>query len=268
MKTSELFQPIFEDRLDEKTFNVGKDVDYIYKHYFKPHIDAIKKTERVPKFDIQTFNSMDLPSALAQKASRINPVTIKATDSSYSLYNPDEQQIIVSLTPSAFSLISSYGLEGAHNWVKEYIPNKYEGWKNEINGNKIRGTIYHELAHWLDDTLHSSHLKKTLAKARQAGVDVSNKRKLEILHQKHPEVGMTSYEINSQIHEIKDLKRRIPKEKWDRMTFEQLAGLSGALTAISDNVKQSGDKAYGYWKRQLLQRMARERLLGASMSRR
>ncbi len=99
MKTNDFFTPIFE-----KTFPTAKDVDYIFKIYYADMFRQVKNGNWDGKFQEEYFSSTDLPSALAKKASKINPVTIRVAvfNKKGNSYSPTNKAISITTEPSAF----------------------------------------------------------------------------------------------------------------------------------------------------------------------
>ena len=72
---------------------------------------------------------------------------------------------------------------------------------------------------------------------------------------------LTDYEINAQIHSIKQLKRS-NRDLWDLFSFKNMVDESPALITIRSNLNA---QQYKEWKKLILKRMYREGLVGDSM---
>lgn len=248
-----------KDILTEKLIEINGDVDFLYDEYFKNIIDEIKSTNKIPYDKIKnskTEISTDMLSdELSRKAHQLNPCTIKINDIlervSSNYYNPYEKIISIKISPNAIN----YGVE--YNDIKiateelDDIKSK-RSFLNEFTEARIKGSIYHELSHWIDDSLHNTRIKKALDNnfKKNTGKPIKN-------------VNFTDFEIQAQIHNILQLKRN-NEDNWNNLSFEDMIYLSPSLTSIyySKNVDDS-DRIN--WLKRLKLRMNRENLLGKNM---
>jgi hypothetical protein len=185
----------------------------------------------------------------------MNPVRIITTQQNE--YNPREDFISVSLGAGALQLIRDIGsLKKALALLERNYPDQLRMFKADLTPSRIKGSIYHELSHWLDDTFHNEHIRNALIAANERG-------DFKALTQGEADVGLTTYEINAQIHAIKQLKRNYSKV-WNTITFDQMIDKSTALQVVENNLSP-GDRIR--WRKMILRRMAREGLLGDSMKR-
>ncbi len=239
--------------INEATFNVGKDVDFLYNKLFRKTVNAILKDKwdgTLP--DIIHMTTSELPSRKSQKAHNVNPMRIITTHDNE--YNPNNRFISISIGGGALALIRNEGsFSKAIAFLKEYHPADVVKFKGDISPARIKGTIYHELAHWLDDTYHNKHIKDKLDRA------VSSDGHSLMHGEKN--VGLTRYEINSQIHAIKQLKRD-NLDKWDDLSFKAMVNLNASHLSILRDLSHA-DKIR--WKKMILKRMAREGLVGNRM---
>ena len=245
----------FKQYLLEKTFRLGKDVDYIYDTFFKGFVKAINSGHwdgSIPnKIHI---NSQELSSNDAKKAHAINPITIHRAFGHGNAYQPIKHIITLDVNSNALDVFSNYGVNGNLEKAKNLVGNRGELWLDDISEKRIKGTIYHELSHWLDDTFHNNHLLRMVKKAHEDSSAVNQGGKTST---------SSKYEINAQIHAIKEMKRHFKKSEWDAMTWDDLVAKSAALDTMSNLNKEAND--YKHWRKELLKRMAREKLLGKNM---
>ena len=238
--------------LNEKLANVDDDVNLIYDTYFAKAIDEIGRTDIVNMdiFKSSITNSSILKTDDAVAAHNISPVKILINYWKENSYDPHTSVINLGVNSGAITFAMEHkslsdaiadlkGQPNASSLVKEFTEEK------------IKGTIHHELAHWIDNTLHNNHLVNDLRKRKQM---VANDKSVG-------NVNSTKFEIEGQIHNIKQLHNKYGS-KWDNITFNELVKLSPSLNHIS--TKLSGDEKIK-WIRDLKTRMHRESLLGKKM---
>jgi hypothetical protein len=240
--------------LTEKTFNINKDVDYIFNKYFKKLYIAILLDKWDGKFETKTFMSSDLPSKEAQDASKLNPIKIVITTADTgNFYMSLNHYIQLSPNTNVLNILRNYGsIKDATLMVTDR--SKIIAFKNELNGVKMKDSIYHELSHWLDDTFHNFFLSKTVKLSLETGKYLQKQGKNN--------VNASKIEINAQIHTIKQLKRVFSK-KWDNLSFMDMLALDGSFSWVWGDLK---GREFDIWKKDILKRMAREKLLGKRMT--
>ena len=240
----------------ESTFNIGKDVDMLYALLFKDTVRQIHNgTWDGELKDIISLSTANLSSLKARKAHKLNPMLIITTHENE--YNPGNNFISIALGKGALQLIKDEGsFEKAIEFLKNMgVPEQVQKFKRDLTPSRVKGSIYHELSHWLDDTFHNNHLRDKISRAPASDG--------KSLSQGEANVGLTKYEINAQIHSIKQLKRDYAA-KWDLLSFQDLINLHTSLMQISQNLS---DTDLIRWKRMILSRMAREGLVGNQMQR-
>lgn len=261
----------FKEFLIEKTFNLNRDVDYIYKTY----IEKFKNKIINNKWDGKTYpeiqiQSTDLKSPIAKKASNVNEVTIFINNKtgSSAFYQPKSNSIVIGINSNALGYISGEILEDNNVTFEEVIKGLPRGqgeeFRNEFSADRIKGTIYHELSHWLDDTFHNRYIGKMLKKASEMSQTVGKKRTKEFMTKGKGDINLTFLEINAQIHAIKQLKRG-NKDIWDLLTFDEMLNLNASLNLLKKRFLELGQKEYKGWKKNILKRLSREKLLGQNM---
>jgi len=255
------FSEFLRHPLNEATYDITQDVDWIFNKYFKTYVKALQngKLPKSPKF---SFSSSKLKSDICKKAHKINPIKIVYGDRSGNSYIPKTSTITISVQPSAVGAIEYYysNLRKASDTditlrkIGESTltnRNKLSTWLREFDTDRVKGSIRHELTHWLDDTLHGRFINKWI-KDRNSGSK-----------QKHKYVGSTDFERNGSFSNIIDKHRAIPKKEWDSLTFEDLVSITPSLTVVRDNLKRVGE--YAEWKKSMIKRLSREKMLGKNM---
>jgi hypothetical protein len=255
------------ERLDEATFNVDKDVEFLYK---KANLDRFHKlvignnsAEDVAtvlgKIEIpSTFwrgNSGDMVSRDSKKAHKVNPVDIRIgayMDGSY--YNPVGKVIQVSLHSGVIGHLqrNMYRVD----LVASILGSSFSWFQKELNAENVKGTIAHELAHWLDDSLHGMHITHKSKSDKEAGISIGAN--------KFSTVDQTPMEFEAQIHAIKTIRKQIGKRAFDKLTWGDLFHLKGSLMS---NFSKAWDidlssTAYEDAMKRFVKRLAREGLLG------
>jgi hypothetical protein len=235
----------------EKLTLVDEDVELIYEKYFKSDIEEIEKTSRLKSnmFQEHSLDTSILISEESKKAHELAPCKI-SINQRYNAYNPVDKLIYFSVNFSAFNFVMDCGgdLKKAVNNLPE---NQRTSFLREFTKEKIKGSIHHELTHWLDDVFHNQHILARIKKQQKAGTsNIGGKS-----------VNAEKFEIQAQIHNIKQLYNSF-SETWNEMTFKQMLSLSPALNAVYN---QLSGKELVQWKRDLKTRMSREGLLGINM---
>lgn len=265
----------------EKTFNISKDVDYIYKRCFASMMKEIKKHSDFSEDDItkllngkhgkffrdvlsysdstlDTIDSSELPSKQAQEAHWANHANIRcgvfADANYYKPLKPGYCMIQISINPTAFAL----ALNGKETIEKNVPPNLLSQFYNDLEPARIKVSISHEISHWLNDTFHNFHISKLLKIAKEL-----SKPEMVKLHKK--DVNMTHFEIDAQIHGIKQLKKSHRKD-WDNMNLKDVFHLYTSLNYMAKQILGNyGKDVFNVWQKLLMKRMAREKLLGKNM---
>ena len=252
----------------EATYDLDNDVDMLYDIAFADIVKAIKSGTwdgEEPPLRLGTTKMLTSPDCIkADKENRMNIVTTQDNQ-----YNPYGTSVLGPFISIAINQDVLEIIRRAHNsftYALELIPSsQHDMFKTEITPERIKGSIHHELSHWLDDTFHNRHISNRLEWSKQAAEKHKDYKKASnIITQGKKNVGLSNYEINAQIHAIKQLKRANEKI-WDLLSFEDMIKLNASLTQLMNDVKKIGE--YGTWKKALLKRMYREKLLGKEMYR-
>ena len=248
-----------KDYLLEKTFSIGADVDFLYKKFFMKHIknfnskngfqkfiDGLPKNNLSKPICFGEISSDKLKSKQCKKAYSMNPVIINAgIYSSGNFYNMQTKIIQLSLNLSALNLIKGYITFNKDDFMGE-IGTAGTRVLNEFSEGSIKGSIYHELSHWLDDTLHNEHLIKSLK--RVTG-----------------NVNLSTFEKDAQIHSIKQLKRSIGKKNWETTTWIDIIEKKPSFHVLFQQLNTLPKKIVNDYMKSMLKRLKRENLLGQGL---
>lgn len=247
-----------EERIiNEVLMRIDDDVNMIYEKYFEYDIDAlVNKGVKIDSgyfIDSQIDTSI-LKNPLCVKAHELNPCTILINSKSkaINIYSPTEQLISIGVQKFPLHFIIREGngyFHEALKILKYYGEGDDQKLMMDFTEERIKGSIHHELVHWLDDTLHNKHINNYLNKAQKK----PNKKRGNLNGQ--------SIEIQAQIHNILQLKNKYPND-WDNLTFMEMLNLSVPLKVIYRTLQ--GDERT-QWIKKLKNRMYREDLLGKKM---
>lgn len=81
------------------------------------------------------------------------------------MYSPSDRLISLAINEAVIDVLSRYAwkYDSILDMAKSLLPKRQvRQFMNEVSGNKVKGSIYHELAHYLDDTQNAGHLGKGL----------------------------------------------------------------------------------------------------------
>lgn len=245
-------QLLRETLLRERLTDVGEDVEMLYMRYFDSDIKELEQTDTIredmflrSESDTSIFTSKE-----CLEAHKLNPCIIK-TNTGYNGYDPKNKIIHIGINDNALRHVKNEGGNLTMAMDGLLHPQQKEQLGYEFSAEKIKGSIHHELAHWIDDTFHNKHIEKF--------IDAANKMGTKNLG--GVPVNATKIEIQGQIHNIKQLHNKY-KDIWDDLTFYDMIKYSPALIGIfnslTGNIKAK-------WLRDLKTRMHREGLLGKNM---
>lgn len=243
--------------LNEKLTNIEDDVDMLYELYFRKGVEEVDRTRRIngDTFDIAETDTSILKNELCVKAHAINPCTIIVNKANNNHYNPNKKLISIAISlQGANYVINEFGgnLDRA---IEEMDPRQAVTMKKEFTEAKIKGSIHHELVHWLDDTFNNQHIKKRIDK----NIKLHNAG--EALPFNSVTVNAHYMEIQAQIHNIKQLYNK-HSDEWDTLSFEDMIHLSPSLTNTYRSLPYSLKME---WVKKIKMRMFREGLLGKKM---
>jgi len=248
----------FKKNLNERLMDLDDDVDLLYEEFFTQDIEELKKTNIVTSsmFKKGMFHTSGLNSNLAKKAHKLNPCKIFVNHLG-NFYTPLKNEIHLSVSKEALNYtIKNFdgNVKQASFALKNYsTEHQYRNYLTEFTEEKIKGSIHHELVHWVDDTLHNRHINQRATKVGEGGSEDMTKKGIPINADK--------MEIQAQIHNIHQLKRKY-YDVWDDLTFNELLNKSVVLSVVNKQLKSDINTK---WKQNLKRRMYREGLLGKNM---
>ena len=245
--------------LQEKIlYDIEDDVEFLYS-FFKDDIEEIERTGMLKEnmFPKRIITTAQLTSDKAKKANKINPCNIHINDfvglfTSYFFYKPKQDNNDISIIgmrihKNAFNLIIK-DTKGDLNIASEH----YSGIEKEFTSTKIKGSIRHELTHWIDDTFNNSNIKNIL---KNNGVMKKMK------HKGYDNVNLLSFEIYAILQNIYQLKLD-NSDIWDEITFDEMIYMINSLGSIKKNTSK---KDFDIWKRKIKRKMYKEGILGKNM---
>lgn len=243
-----------ESLINERLTDVDSDVDLIYDRFFKTGIDKFESGEKLTRsfFMVDITNTRILQSEESKKAHQLNPCKI-VINVGNNYYNPIAKVISFSVNDNALNYVFDK-FNGDFNAALESlkdIPYQYNNLKSDFSEARIKGSIHHELAHWIDDTMNKQHIERRIEKQMKV-----NTRDLKGIP-----VNTTKMEIQGQIHNIKQAHNK-HKDIWDEITFDELVKMVPTLNVV---LKPLNDKFKKQWIRDIKTRMYREGLLGKKM---
>lgn len=240
-----------EGLLTEKLTDVDSDVNLIYDKYFKDDVDQIQLTGLVTKdmFKKSQFNTNILESKLSIKTNELNSCDVLVNYGN-NYYKPSANLISVSVNMNAFHFLvdNNINLDNVGNYLNDKQAKLIV---LEFSEAKLKGSIHHELVHWIDDTLNNRHISKRLSRAGESNKNINSKKP----------VNAEKFEVQSQIHNIKQLHNKY-NQVWDNLSFDDMISYSPPLSNIMNGL--SGD-IKNKWIRNIKTRMYREGLLGKKM---
>lgn len=277
----------------EKVFNLRKDIDMLYrigfKHVVKAVDDSLKrgaKTDSLKRIlqkanpDMNTkgyhilanYFSYDLQTKEATEAAEIKPIKISLElGNRGNLYRATRREIIISIPDSVIEIFDT------NSWDKDVILDAVRGEKaifNEISEFKLKGTINHELSHWIRNA-QTGHIDKFFKKADAAKVAGGDKGYLKAIRQGEIGVIATSYELDAYIHNIMEYRKFIGDNKYNKKTLEDMFVEIPSLRSVKIHFKtyKYGDggylgdweKKWIDWQKRLIKRLDREKMLGKRM---
>jgi hypothetical protein len=259
MKIHEIIK---EENLTEATFDIDQQVDYIWDKFFKEKSEAILGGKQLPTLTPEYMFSEDLPSSeIMDKANEIFPVQINIHDGNKgNQYIPQYNLITIDFNRNALEFVKKYGrLEyAAKDLEKHGRDSQAKSLMNEFGEARVKGSIHHELSHWLDDVFHNRHISNRLDKTRVLEPTARKK----VMNQGQPDVALTNFERDAQVHSIKQLKRKY-EDEWDSLSFEDMVRKNPSLEYIYDSGMSAGWGSK--WKKMIQRRLHRENLLGKNM---
>lgn len=235
--------------ITEAILDINDDVDMLYDYFFKDLVADVLAGTWDGEIHMSKTDTDQLECPICQKASAKNFCTIYINKEGYgNFYQPDQNLISLSMNLGALNLFKWYKQEAVN-----MTGNQGNRLRHELSPAVIKGSIHHELSHWIRDSLHKS-ISPLINQAKETGrttVLPSGK-----------EINAHAIERDSQVHNFVQMKREY-SDVWDQLTFGQAIANSGPLHNIFSNMP-AAEKPQ--WIRQLRSRLAREGLLGKNMT--
>lgn len=301
--------------MTEKVFHLRQDIDNIYNEGFKPIVDEIEKALRTGEAPprngklmyfldrmnyrmithiLLEIDSSKLVSADAKKAHEIRPVKIiLQIGNEGNFYSPSAEKIVVSIPENIIDIFQRM------LWDKKEILRHVKNPTifKEITENKLKGTINHEMSHWIRNAM-TSHLDKIFTKMTKKLTDKQIKaiknqqdvgefdRDVEKIKIKSLTMGniatvATSYELDAYVHNIMEYKISVGLNKYNQIKLSDLFIELPALKVIKgafekyklknlNDIVLSGKRPdykqkWEAWQKHLIKRLDREKLLGKNM---
>jgi len=260
----------FKQYLNEKTFSISADVDMIYKKYFKKYVKPFhKKGGKANRNDLTDFKEgMDkvhkdgkwyfgnatseiLKSKTAKKAHELNPVTLVfGAWQEGSFYNYSKKAISFSLNSDVLHLLStSQSKLDIRNMLQGRI---LERFMNELSEENIKGTIYHELSHWINDSIYNQNIQKRVQKnLKTKEFDITT-------------VNFTDFELDAQVHAIKQLKRSFTGD-WNYIRWYDIIQKKPSFSVVFAQLKQQPKAVQMDYFKRISKRLNRENLMGKNL---
>jgi hypothetical protein len=220
--------------------------------YFKDDIDEIGRTGVITDdmFKMKQTNTSILKDDESLVANENNKCNI-LINYGRNFYRPSTNLISLSVDGGAKDYVMRFDGNIKDAAYALDSPSQINNLPREFTEEKIKGSIHHELAHWIDDTMNNRHIRKRLDKAME--LNNSNLGGIPVTASK--------MEIQGQIHNVKQLKNKY-ENNWDNLTFVEMLRLSPALNTVYRGLPY---KFKVKWIRDLKTRMYREGLLGDNM---
>lgn len=242
----------------ENVFNIDNDVDFIYDKFFKFYIDRFNKENILP--DISNYGkiqSKELKSKEAVIANKNNPIIIYCGVFNNSNYNPNKKEVYISFNIGA---IEKYSKRFS------FSKNDLLTIEKQFEESSIKASIYHELSHWLSDSLYNNYLYTLIMKTKNININdpKRNEKIKKILNSGKMSRDASYYEVDAQVYAIKQLKRDNKKE-WNNLTFLDLLFMYSPLRKVAKDLYNIGENVYKEWVNDLFKRLHREKLLGDNM---
>lgn len=221
--------------------------------FFKIYVDAVEKGDSLPDVKFLTMSGEEFAKKSKnreiQKAQKIKPLrllTFNNLNGEGNAYFPSEKRINFSININVYKMIKDDSNIGNN------IPlDQRQFFNNEITEARIKGSIMHELSHWLNDAFHNNNVSVSSKKdliGKNKGVNRSHQF-------------LTDYELDAQVHAIIQYRKK-NRIVWNKMTLTEALENMPFYFALKTKVTDSEMKE---WKRYMYTRLSRENLLGKKM---
>lgn len=259
------------DIITESTLDLDADSDAIYERFIEPTINVILDFSRlngerlgiaIEKFTSQKFTLTDLidngiiTNEKVIAANEQQPAIMRFVLSG-AQYIPAEKNglgtaiIEISLPKQALEIINDWhkgndSLDTMANIL--FKPAMRRLFKNEFTSWKIKGSVAHELTHYVDDIFHNKHITKKVM-TRTVSKGSLDKNPFD-----------THIEIEAQVASIRQMKRKF-ETIWDTFSYQDIFSMHPSLS-IREELSKAARIRYD---RLMVSRLNREGLLGKNM---
>ena len=188
---------------------------------------------------LKEFSSADLKSGVCRVANKIKPIKIEIyTMVPNNMYCAEDSLLGMGMPAGSIKSLALY--DELSDTDKRVI-------KTEFTSIRVRSTIVHELAHWIDDAMHNLHLTRH-------GDNLAS-----YIKGANPVATLGTAEINSVVYQIAQIKKDIGDSAYNNLNFNELCELHPHLLKL--NSSQHSKE----WRKLVLSRMSREGLLTPKM---
>lgn len=272
MNIEELFENKDELLTEALRTELAKDVDRIYTQLFR---DDVQKLFNGGHADDVSVRLLTPPTIIRRNLFASNELKLVFAEAPISIlvnregnhYNSHTGILSLSISQEALKFMKQYG-DGTINGIKEKMPGFLNQLQRDLSPNRVKESIYHELAHYVDDIRNNKHLTRMIRKSVD-DVDTTGGKNLDKIRKRgKSEIYLTDYEMEAMTHNVYQAYRKYQKI-WDRLTFDDLMDKSYVLGITYRGFQQSDrrdrtDKAVQF-KQTLIKRMNREGILGRRM---
>jgi len=271
--------------LTEAVFDIQMDVDWLYEKSGLSRLEGALKTGDIAKIE-QAFSwifkkrillrtdSSKLRSVAAKRAHEINPVSILVQKKNYApVYRPPQRERVRNRQTGAVSLRGelkpgSIEINVPSSFIKiiqtaiqrrddAYIDKRLvhpQIFRKMFEAGSLKGTIAHELSHWVNDSLNNWAVSIENVRRKRDGLDDSNQMQAE---------------LDAQIHNIAQIKHSLG-DAYEAFTWTDLFQTENSLTSNFQVFHRGkpitlGPKDFDKMMRRFAQRMRREGLLTKPM---
>lgn len=201
---------------------------------------------------LATISSGQLKSKICREAHAINPITfyIYFAAMEGNLYDATKGYVSIGIPESVLRPMLGRldVLDGLHISLI----------RNEISDVRVKSTIRHEMSHWLDDSLHNRHIRNislVSSEIFKTNPDKARAYFKKTISQGQDDVYMGGIEVTALVNQIDELRRRLKKSEWDKLTWYDVIMAIPSLQTLNASL---GAK----WRQKMFSRLARENLIG------
>lgn len=245
---------------------IAPDVDHIYKTFFRDDVYRIQnsKPHGAGRRYIIRANMVDKAKVFKtdymKNIHRMNPMDIMINGGT-NYYNSIEGVVSLSLSGPALKALAGRTLD---KFIEDH-PYYASRIRQDLSPNRIKESIYHELAHYVDDTVNNHHLTNMKMKILGATDEGNPNKAWRIKNRGEKHTYLTDFEMEAMTHSIYQVYRQNHKI-WDRLTFEEMLQKSPSMWKLYKEFLDSPDRSLiADFKKKMRKRLHREGLLGRRM---